>query len=45
MAAETIAFFLLGVERDDLISRFRTAPLQWSWLRGTLINERSKRGG
>ena len=33
MAAETIAWWLFGRDRDDWVSRFRTPRLQWHWLR------------
>lgn len=46
MAAETIAWFILGGERDDLKSHFITTRLQWHWLRAIVCQSyRSKRGG
>ena len=45
MAAETIAFFLLGGDRDDWVSRFRTPQMQWSWLRMVVRVDRSWRRG
>ena len=45
MAAETIAYFLLGGDRHVWVSRFRTPRLQWHGLRTAVRVERSGRGG
>ena len=45
MAAETIAWWLFGRDRDDWVSRFRTPRLQWHWLRTAVRVERSGRRG